>query len=565
MKPLSSAPQRRAQVVACFVLGLVSSVHAQVGANATQATEPARPVPSQPTSNEASTPTFDVLEFAVEGNTVLSDAAIEKAVMPFLGEGKTFAAVEGARAALEKAYQDAGYLTVFVDLPEQEVGQGLITLKVQEGRVERLAVSGSRYYSQGYIRARVPELAEGKVPNFNVVQAQLADVNRTDDRRVQPVLRPGRTPNSAEVELKVTDQVPLHTSVELNNNHSQFNKPWRLVASARYDNLFQQDHSMQLVAITNPQNPSQSKAFGLSYMIPESGGDGWQAVALWSDSQLEAFSSVSILGRGQIFGLKRQWGLPVSGGLTHALTFGADYKNMKERVVVGSDQVASPIRYMPFTLGYTGSWTQEDSAVTTFSNNFVFGVASLFQHEVDCGFGSQDQFACKRDGADGGFSYFRVDWRHSQPLGKWNLGVRLAGQVASQAVIGVEQYSLGGAESIRGYLASEAVGDHGAMASLQITTPNLSQSTRLTEGEDSLWRTLDELNAYAFLDAGQVRVIKSSVGEASHQSLASVGVGFKLKANKAWTLNTDLAHALRAGSATRAQDNRVHVRLSADF
>lgn len=565
MKPLSSAPQRRAQVVACFVLGLASGVQAQVGANSTQANEPARQATPPVSASEAPTPSFDVLEFVVEGNTVLSDAAIEKAVTPFLGEGKTFAAVEGARAALEKAYQDAGYLTVFVDLPEQEVGQGLITLKVQEGRVERLAVSGSRYYSQGYIRARVPELAEGKVPNFNVVQAQLADVNRTDDRRVQPVLRPGRTPNSAEVELKVTDQAPVHANVELNNNHSQFNKPWRLMASARYDNLFQQDHSMQLVAITNPQNPSQSKAFGLSYMIPESGGDGWQAVALWSDSQLEAFSSVSILGRGQIFGLKRQWGLPVNGGLTHALTFGADYKNMKERVVVGSDQVASPIRYMPFTLGYNGSWTQEDSAVTTFNNNFVFGVASLFQHEVDCGFGPQDQFACKRDGADGGFAYLRADWRHSQPIGKWNLGVRFAGQLASQPVVGVEQYAIGGADSIRGYLTSEAVGDHGVMASLQLTTPNLSPAAKLSEGEESLWRSLDELNAYAFVDAGQVGVIRSSVGEASHQTLAAVGVGFKLKANKTWVLNTDVAKALRAGTATRVNDKRVHVRLSADF
>lgn len=510
-------------------------------------------------------PSFDVLEFVVEGNSVLSDLAIEKAVTPYLGEGKTFANVEAARAALEKAYQDAGFLTVFVDVPEQEVSQGVITLKVQEGRVERLAVTGSRYYSQGYIRSRVPELAEGKVPNFNVVQAQLAEVNRTDDRRVQPVLRPGHTPNSAEVELKVTDQLPVHTSIELNNNHSQFNKPWRLLGTVRYDNLFQQDHSMQLVAITNPQNPSQSKAFGLSYVIPEAGGDGWQAVALWSDSQMEAFSSVSILGRGEIFGLKRQWGLPNSGGVSHALTFGADYKNMKERVVVGSDEVASPIRYMPFTLGYNGNWAHEDGGQTTWNNNFVFGVASLFQHDVDCGFGPQDQFACKREGADGGFSYLRADVRHTQPIGRWSLGLRLGGQVATQAVIGVEQYSLGGTDSIRGYLASEGVGDHGVMTSVQVTTPNLSPAATLPEGASSWWRQLEEFNAYAFADAGQVRVINPSAGQASRQSLASVGLGFKLKAHKDWTLNTDFAQALRSATATHANDKRVHVRLSADF
>ncbi|TAK90434.1 MAG: ShlB/FhaC/HecB family hemolysin secretion/activation protein [Aquabacterium sp.] len=566
MKPLSSAPSWRAQAVACFVLGLLSGANAQtVKPDAPQAHEPARALPTPAAAPEAPTPAFDVLEFVVEGNTVLSDEAIEKAVTPFLGERKTFANVEAARIALEKAYQDAGFLTVFVDLPEQEVSQGVVTLNVQEGRVERLAVTGSRYYSQGYIRSRVPELAEGKVPNFNVVQAQLAEVNRTDDRRVQPVLRPGRTPNSAEVELKVTDQAPVHASLELNNNHAQFSKPWRLTASARYDNLFQRDHSMQLIAITNPQNPSQSKALGLSYIVPEPGGDGWQATALWSDSQIEAFSSVSILGRGATFSLKRQWGLPSAGALSHVMTFGADYKNMKESVLVGSDKVATPIRYMPLTLGYNGSWVQEDAAVLSWTNNVVFGVGSLFKHDVDCGFGPQDQFSCKRQGADGGFAYYRVDLRQSQPVGRWNLGLRLGGQVATQAVIGVEQYALGGSDNIRGYLSSEVAGDHGVMGSVQINTPNLSPSAGKADAVDSFWRRLDELTAYAFVDAGQIRVFNPSADQAGRQSLASIGVGVKLKVYKDWTLNSDLAHALRAATTTRANDNRVHVRLSADF
>lgn len=64
---------------------------------------------------------FDVLEFEVDGNTVLPVEAVERAITPYLGLGKAFADVEAARAALEKTYQDAGYVTVFVDLPEQKV------------------------------------------------------------------------------------------------------------------------------------------------------------------------------------------------------------------------------------------------------------------------------------------------------------------------------------------------------------------------------------------------------------------------------------------------------------
>jgi hemolysin activation/secretion protein len=568
MKPLSCALSWRAPAVACFVLGQIGVTWAQSGTPVQQARDaaaqssPAALAAAQP----AAAPAFDVLEFAVEGNTVLSDEQIERAVMPYLGEGRNFAAVESARAALEKAYQDAGYLTVFVDVPEQEVSQGVVTLRVLEGRVERLSVSGSRYFDQGYIRSRVPELAEGKVPNFNVVQAQLADVNRTDDRRVQPVLRPGREPNSAEVELKVTDQLPVHGTVELNNNHGQYNKPWRLMASARYDNLFQRDHSLQLMAMTAPANPSESRALGLTYTVPMSGGDSWVASALWSDSQLEALGAAQILGRGTVIGLKHQWALPSTPSSSHALELGVDYKNMKERTLVGSDQLSTPLRYMPFTLSYMGSWVQEDGAVTTWNPMLVFGVASVLQRDIDCGFGMEDQFACKREGADGGFAYLRFDVRHNQPVGRWRVDGRVAGQVATQALVGGEQYALGGADSVRGYLSAEVVGDHGLMASVQVSSPNLVPGERAGAAEAGwLPAWLQEAQLYAFLDAGRVQIINPSAAQSPRQSLGAMGAGIKLRAAKSWTLQTDVARAFKSASVTHSGDKRVHVRLSSDF
>ena len=79
--------------------------------------------------------TFDIMEIQVEGNSVLTTPAIEEAVYPYLGEKKNIQDVDKARQALEKAYHDAGYLTVFVDIPEQEVKEGIVRLKVTEGKV----------------------------------------------------------------------------------------------------------------------------------------------------------------------------------------------------------------------------------------------------------------------------------------------------------------------------------------------------------------------------------------------------------------------------------------------
>ncbi|MEO5573643.1 MAG: POTRA domain-containing protein [Gammaproteobacteria bacterium] len=156
---------------------------------------------------------FDVMEFQVEGNSVLPAVTIEKAVYPFLGESKNIDDVEKARSTLEKSYHDAGYLTVLVDIPEQKVDSGIVRLSIIEGSIDRLHVSGSRYFSLGYIKSRVPSLAEGGVPNFPKMQKELAALNRNPDRHITPVLKAGRTPGTVEAGLKVEDELPLHASV----------------------------------------------------------------------------------------------------------------------------------------------------------------------------------------------------------------------------------------------------------------------------------------------------------------------------------------------------------------
>jgi len=206
---------------------------------------------------EPAAPQFDIWEYTVEGNTVLSVEAIEKAVYPFLGEGKTLEDVERARTGLDKAYRDSGYPTVSVLIPEQSVASGVVRLEVVEGRVERLRITGARYHAQERIIEKVAAVDEGQVPYFPEVEKQMADVNLSSDQRVVPVLRPGHLPGTTEVELKVEDHLPLHAGIELSNRYAPSRAPnpstLRTTASLRYDNLWQRDHSLSFSYQTAPE------------------------------------------------------------------------------------------------------------------------------------------------------------------------------------------------------------------------------------------------------------------------------------------------------------------------
>ncbi len=522
-------------------------------------TPPAAPVAPRPRASKAPDPRFDVLEFEVEGNTVMSAQAIEAAILPFLGTAKTVSDVEGARAALEKAYQNAGYVTVFVDLPEQQVKSGVVRLKVLEGKISRLKVSEAQYHDPGYIRARVSELASGKVPNFNQAQQQLAGLNQTEDRRVQPILRPGPESGTVEAELKVADRLPLSFNVELNNRQVQFTRPLRLQVTGRYGNLFQEDHSVSFIGITTPQDPSQTKALGLGYQIPLAQGGAWQASFLVSDSLVEPVGDTNVVGKGFAVGVRRSWVLPPAAALSHGLMVGVDVKSTRELITAGADGsgLSSPLRYMPLSLNYTASWSS-GAHTTTVNAGATLAMRRVLPQTVEC-FGPEDQFGCKREEGDGSFASFQLDLTHTHPVGKlgqarWRLG----SQFANQPLVGAEQFAIGGVDSVRGYYEAELLGDSGVHLGLELSSPNWGG------GPAGSWlASVADLQAIAFAEMGQVYIHYPTADDGPTR-LAGAGLGLRLKAQRL-SAQMDLAWPLRTTGATPKGQPRLHAKLSCEF
>ena len=492
--------------------------------------------------------TFDILEYAIEGNSVLPALAIEQAVYPHLGEKKTIQDVDKAKEALEKAYHAAGYLTVFVDIPEQDIKGNVVRLSVTEGQVERLKVSGSRYFSLGHIKSKTPELAEGSVPYFPQAQKQLAAVSRTADRRVTPVLRPGNSPGKVQVELKVEDQVPLHGSVELNNRQSANTTATRLVGSLRYDNLWQREHSISMLYQTAPQKTDESQVFSLNYVIPRENGDYVAFYGVKSNSDTAAVGDVSVIGQGRIFGLRYIRPLRSRTGFFHTLTAGWDYKQFDDTVtLLGADSFKTPILYRPMLLGYEATW-QGESRNTELGATFNFAARGLGNREA--------QFAQKRSNARPNYGYMRLNLKHEEKFSGYTLAARATAQLAGAPLISNEQFSAGGADTVRGYLESEILGDAGYIGSLELRTPPLSREPL------SLW---NKTYALAFIEGAQLKVLEPLPQQTARFDISSSGLGLRMKIAKGFNVNFDVALPFKKTTYTRAHDPRLHARLSYEF
>lgn len=517
----------------------------------------------------AAAPRFDILEFEVEGNTVLSAVAVERAVMPFMGPQRNVDDAEAARTALEKAYQSAGYLSVFVDLPEQRVDSGVVRLKVIEGRVDRLAVTGSRYFDQGRIRERVAELAPGKVPNFNEVQKQLATVNTTEDHQVQPILRPGRLPGTVEAELQVKDRLPLSGSFEVSNANSANTTAERATASIRYDNLWQLGHSIGLTLTTAPTEPSQTTVSVLSYGVPLDGGNSLSAYAVHSNSNVNALGGTQVLGNGNTLGLRYGINLGATERSVQSASLGFDYRDVRQQIKLGDSGISKPLRYLPLQAGYTANWFNPGRQ-GQFTLALTVGLKPLLARRIggceleDGSIGVDDQFRCSRKSADGGFSTLRFDLRHTEVFADFSVAGRLGGQIASQPLTSAEQFVLGGADSVRGYHESAAVGDHGLLASLELRSANFASWLQRHHPGDA-FKDLGELSVLAFVDAGELQTLNPAPGQNLRQPLLGSGVGVRFASRSGVTLDLQVADAHRAIAGAPKPGRRAHARMAVKF
>jgi hemolysin activation/secretion protein len=491
------------------------------------------PAPSQPR--------FGLYEFRLLGNTVLDQATIERTLYRFLGPERSLDDVERARAALEAEYHERGYGTVFVDIPEQSVGtDGVVRLRVTEGRLNRSTISGERYSSERQIRAEVPAATAGTVPDLPQLQEQINAANAVlPDRTIVPVLKAGAVPGTVDLTLNVKDRLPLHGMLELNNQYTVDTVPLRAIGVLSYDNLFGRFDSLSAQFQTSPQDRSQVRVFAAAYSGRlGSTRDRLTFTFVNSSSSVPTVGTLGVIGNGQIYSARYVHVLDASATSIANLVLGADFKDFSEDVVVtGTSSVATPVRYTSLSANY-GLSLRRPPRLWTWSTTLTVGLN---------GFGaSAKEFADKCFGCRPNFIVLRMDGSLQQTLPHgFAAVVLLAGQYAPDPVISNEQFYIGGAQSVRGYYEAEYLGDIGIRGAFELHAPSVLPER---------WRVT--VAPYVFYNDGRIKYQAPLPGLPGSSALRSFGAGINMGVLDFLSGSLTWADALVDGSRTRSGDER---------
>lgn len=515
---------------ACAMVASVMSFLAGAAAQA-QSTTDAQP---------KAAPTFDLNELRVLHNSLLTPLVISNLLYPHLGKNKTLDDVEAARVALETEYHVQGYGTVYVSIPEQTVGaDGVVRLDVTEAVLQRPHISGARYFSNSQIRAAVPEAREGAVPNLTQLQAQVSALNAvTSDRSITPVLRAGSEPGTVALDMKVTDTLPLHAAIEVNNQYTADTKPLRALASLRWDNAWGRQDSLSLNYQTAPQETSQVRVAAAAYLLRLPNDNKLSFTYIDSTSNVATVGDITVAGKGKTWGVSLLHGLETSARVVSSVQIGFTYKDSLQNVLLGPEQgLSTPLKYTVLQAGHNLMY-QQDTRIWMWNNSLALGVSGLGD--------SREEFDNKCYGCKPGFLVWRSDASVTQKLpANWQASWSLSGQYTPDPTVSNEQWLIGGAHSVRGYLESEELGDIGLRSALEVRAPNVIPE-----------KWLIQISPYVFQDWARARFQNPLPSQPAAITLASIGAGIDLVVGSHISGTLLYGRALKEAAHTRKGDGR---------
>ena len=310
---------------------------------------------------------FAIRSYVVEGNTVVTGDEIAVVLRPFTGEAVGFDTIQAAIGALEAHYDAAGFGAVKAVLPEQDIEDGKVRLRIIEAKVGRIFVDGNKFFSEANVRGSLPNLQEGERPNMRRIDAQLRVANENAAKQTNLVLRRGAQEGEVDALVRVADENPLRIALTADNTGAPASDgkystgKFRTGVIVQHSNLFERDHALSMQALTSPDHLSQVAIFGLGYRIPlYAQGDALEFAYGYSNVDSgtlnTAAGSYGISGSGKTFVAKYEQFLPKWGEWLQKLTYGLDYRIYTNSVMPegGNENLVPDTTVHPLSLTFSG-------------------------------------------------------------------------------------------------------------------------------------------------------------------------------------------------------------------
>lgn len=468
------------------------------------------PQPSLPSEQLESQDTIEVARFEYRGNTIVSKQDLDAITAPFIGRRITFAELFKVRSAITQLYVDRGYITsaAFIPIEGNEAVQiqgGVVTIQIVEGKLERIDITGSNRLGN-YIRPRLETAANPVLNEKKLLEAlrllQLDPLILSISGKLESGSQPGLSVLTINVEPAPT----FRAAAELNNRRSPTVGTLERRVQLTQANVLGLGDGLQI----GYANTNGSNEVDIGYTIPVSPRNAtvsFRYSTFFSRVIEEPFDEFDVQGNSRIYELT----------FRQPIIRTATAQSFKEFAVgITASRLESDTSLLgvdfPLSAGADDNGRTRISALRVFqeytqrSSRQVLLLRSQFSFGLDV-LGA----TTNSSSPDSRFFAWRGQVAFLQRLGsRPYLLLRSDLQLADRPLVPLEQFSIGGLSTVRGYRQDALLGDSGVVGSIELHYPVVSTRTM-------------ELQLIPFLDVGYVWS-NQDIGF-NRNTLASLGLG----------------------------------------
>lgn len=527
---------------------------------------------------------FDIVRFEIVGNSLLSKQRMDELAAPFIGRRKVYGDVQKALEALEGEYRRMGYSTVGVYVPEQELTTGVVRLEVTEGMIGKVNITGNDYFDIDNIRAALPHIREGTIPNMRQLSENIQLSNENPAKQVEVTLGVSEEEGKIDVNINVVEEDPERISLTLDNTGTRASGKHRVGVSYQHANVANRDQVVTLGYSTVLDAPQGVKVdiFSIGYRLPLYGiGDSIDVIYGNSSSSTPASviapgGTLAINGKGIVGGLRYNHIYARNGEYSSRLVLGLDYKYMNSRCNTagvptpidppGVSSSCTPYTVRPITATYTGSWQRPGENID-FNAGFtynLFPMGSRYPFPVGSAIEDRYSFINGRQTPDR-FLALKLGGSYASPVvDQWLGRAAFTGQYASAALPSGEQLGLAGSSAVRGFLERAVAADRGYVVNLEVYSPDYARQIGI-EGT---------LKGLVFVDWASGHNFAPVAGSGyARANVASAGVGLRYNLKKDISAKFDLVRVIEghqanpgtSAEAAKPGDIRGHFGLAFGF
>lgn len=496
-----------------------------------------------------------IRQINLQGAALIDEQTLKTILSKYENKSLTLAEINQIAEDITARYREQGYILAYAYIPQQEIKDGILEIRVIEGKAGDITVTGNKSYSAKFIQKHLDRIKKDPSPKEDTLERALLILNETPSLNVKAQLKAGKDLGATDIVAKAKDSLPISGSLSYDNFGSDITSKHRLNAAFNIGNLLTSGDYLMLRGLTGLDRIDLDKlSYGrVEYLFPID-YNGTKIGINYANSVYEAGEQYAILdihGKAHAAGVYITHPIIKKRDKTLDVRFGFDYKDVYDYTL---DNLRSEDNIRVFNLGMTYNFTDKLQGRNIINLTYYQGVRDLFG-----GNGSNDPDASRLN-ADGAFGKYTLDAVRRQKLPGYNhLILKASGQISDDELFVAEQFYIGGAGRVRGFSPSSQSGDSGYFVSAELYLSPIYPKTKIFNQNLG-----DTIKLVLFADHAGVYKNNVQPGENKNDYLTSIGAGLRLYAGKHLSIRLDYA-APRINDNFNSRNSETYVQAVVSF